>query len=80
VLKYIGDFSAPVDWSGRRADSWGISGQGETPQEQSDEEAHLTPPGKRSAWSGNQQTSLTQPKTKSPDHLSGLVLIENISI
>ncbi|WP_335431324.1 hypothetical protein [Bacillus sp. JJ1609] len=31
----------------RALDSCGISGQGETPQEQSDEEAHLTPRGKR---------------------------------
>jgi hypothetical protein len=49
----------PVDWSGRRVDSCGCSGQGETPQEQSDEEAHLTPRGKRSAWNGNQQTCFT---------------------
>ena len=32
-------------------------GAGETPQERSDEEAPRTARGKRSAWSGNQQTS-----------------------
>ncbi|KAB7708879.1 hypothetical protein F9802_01660 [Bacillus aerolatus] len=35
-------------------DSCGISGTGETPQEQSDEEAHRPPRGKRASWSGNQ--------------------------
>jgi hypothetical protein len=41
--------------------SCGSSGTGETPQEQSDEEAHRPPHGKRSAGSGNQQTCLTPP-------------------
>jgi len=36
--------------------SCGISWTGETPQEQSDEEAQRQPRGKRSAWNGNQQT------------------------
>ncbi|OIK14177.1 hypothetical protein BIV60_12450 [Bacillus sp. MUM 116] len=35
-------------------DSCGSSGTGETPQEQSDEEAHRPPRGKRASWSGNQ--------------------------
>ncbi|TDK62431.1 hypothetical protein E2K98_10320 [Bacillus salipaludis] len=39
-------------------------GVGETPQEQSDEEAPQTAHGKRSAWSGNQQPSLTVPIKK----------------
>jgi hypothetical protein len=50
-----------VDWSGRREDSCGSSGTGETPQERSDEEAHRPPHGKRSAWNGNQRPSLTKP-------------------
>jgi hypothetical protein len=33
----------PVDCSGRREDSIGMKRAGETPQEQSDEEAHRTP-------------------------------------
>jgi hypothetical protein len=40
--------------------SCGNSGTVETPQEQSDEEAHRPPHGKRSASSGNQHTCLTQ--------------------
>jgi hypothetical protein len=36
-------------------------GAGETPQAPSAEEAPRTARGKRSAWSGNQQPSLTQP-------------------
>ncbi|MCM3118375.1 hypothetical protein M3610_24500 [Neobacillus sp. MER 74] len=36
-------------------------GAGETPQEQSDEEAPRHACGKRSAWNGNQHTSLKQP-------------------
>ncbi|MGG1396738.1 hypothetical protein ABE288_02620 [Bacillus salipaludis] len=39
-------------------------GTGETPQERSDEEAPRTAHGKRSAWSGNQQPSLTEPYYK----------------
>jgi len=35
-------------------------GAGETPQAHSAEEAPRTARGKRSAWSGNQQTSLTE--------------------
>ena len=35
-----------VDWSGRHEDSCGSSVTGETPQEQSDEEAHRTAPRK----------------------------------
>jgi hypothetical protein len=38
---------APVDWSGRHSTPAGNSGQGETPQEHSSEEAHRTPRGKR---------------------------------
>ncbi|MEH7503652.1 hypothetical protein V7152_16830, partial [Neobacillus drentensis] len=37
---------------------------GETPQALSAEEAPRTARGKRSAWSGNQQTNLTQSKFK----------------
>ncbi len=36
-------------------------GAGETPQAQSAEEAPRNARGKRNAWSGNQQKSLTQP-------------------
>ncbi len=36
-------------------------GAGETPQGRSPEEAPRTARGKRSAWSGNQQASITQP-------------------
>ncbi len=36
-------------------------GAGETPQARSAEEAPRNARGMRSAWSGNQQTSLTQP-------------------
>ncbi|WP_335711996.1 hypothetical protein [Neobacillus drentensis] len=39
-------------------------GAGETPQALSAEEAPRTARGKRSAWSGNQQPSLTEPKEK----------------
>jgi hypothetical protein len=46
MLKNIVDYG-PVDWSGRHSTPAGYSGKGETPQEQSDEEAHLTPRGKR---------------------------------
>jgi hypothetical protein len=51
----------PVDCSGRRVDSCGRSWSGETPQEQSDEEAQRQPRGKRSAWNENQQSCLTEP-------------------
>jgi hypothetical protein len=47
---------APVDWSGRHSTPEGNSGQGETPQEQKrrggSPDAH---------YSGNQQSTLTQP-------------------
>jgi len=54
----------PVDCSGRRVDSCGRSWTGETPQEQSDEEAQRQPRGKRSAWNENQQLCLTEPLNK----------------
>ncbi len=42
-------------------------GAGETPQAQSAEEAPRNARGKQSAWSGNQQASLTQPSKKTTD-------------
>jgi hypothetical protein len=46
-------------------------GAGETPQALSAEEAPRNAPGKRSAWSANQQPSLTQPsEKKGPSHKS----------
>ncbi|OIK14704.1 hypothetical protein BIV60_11185 [Bacillus sp. MUM 116] len=48
-------------------DSCGSSGTGETPQEQSAEEAHRPPRGKRASWSGNQPLySLATSFTKVP--------------
>ncbi|MCM3693084.1 hypothetical protein [Neobacillus niacini] len=48
----------------------------ETPQERSCEEAHLRARGKHSAWSANQQPSLTQALKKEPNgaFASALVL------
>jgi hypothetical protein len=57
-------FLIPVDCSGRREDSCGLSWSGETPQERSDEEAQRQPRGKRRAWNENQQPCLTEPKSK----------------
>ncbi|PFP17580.1 hypothetical protein COJ96_26605 [Bacillus sp. AFS073361] len=51
-----------LEWKARRL--LREYGAGETPQEQSDEEAPRHARGKRSAWNGNQQTSLTQPFIK----------------
>ncbi len=44
-----------VDWSGRRADSCGSTGQGRPRRRFSAEEAPRTARGKRSAWSANLQ-------------------------
>ncbi|AGK53222.1 hypothetical protein B1NLA3E_07300 [Bacillus sp. 1NLA3E] len=64
LLKQNVDFLHNVDWSGRREDSCGSNGTGETPQALrfSAEDAHRPPRGKRSAWNGNQHASLTEPK------------------
>ncbi|MCM3690677.1 hypothetical protein [Neobacillus niacini] len=43
----------------------------ETPQERSCEEAHGRARGKHSAWSSNQQPSLTQPMAKRIQLLAG---------
>ncbi len=51
-----------LEWKARRL--LREYGAGETPQEHSDEEAPRHARGKRSAWNGNQQTSLTQPLFK----------------
>ncbi|MDM5317713.1 hypothetical protein QUF49_17015 [Fictibacillus sp. b24] len=40
-------------------DSYGTSGQVETPNGAKRQEAHRTPRGKRAAWSGNQPLSRT---------------------
>ncbi len=58
-----------VDWSGRHEDSRGRSEADETPQTRSVEEARRSPAGKRSAWNGNQQPSLTEPSKKETLHL-----------
>jgi hypothetical protein len=64
VLKLIVDLH-PVDWNGRHEDSCGSTGQGETPQAHSAEEAPWHARGKRSAWSGNQQAiSITVKRKK----------------
>ncbi|KIL80367.1 Ribose 5-phosphate isomerase B [Bacillus badius] len=54
-MDYCPNFVHPVDCNGRRADSCGISGTGETPQAFGAEEAHRPPRGKRSAWNENQR-------------------------
>jgi hypothetical protein len=53
--------SALVDLRGRHEDSCGRTGQGRPRRRVSGEEAPRTARGKRSAWSANQQTNLTQP-------------------
>ena len=60
MLKLNVDFLHTVDWSGMRETPAGVRGRGD-PQAQSAEEAPRNARGKRSAWSGNQQASLTQP-------------------
>jgi hypothetical protein len=46
-----------VDWSARWRDSYGTSGQVETPKGVKRQEAHRTPRGKRAAWSEGQLLS-----------------------
>ncbi len=58
------DFSNLVDWSGRHEDSCGSTGQGRLQRRKAPRRLPATARGKRSAWSGNQQPSLTQPKNK----------------
>ncbi|AYA74037.1 hypothetical protein DOE78_00270 [Bacillus sp. Y1] len=59
-------------------DSWGISGTGETPQEQSDEEAHRPPPGKQapgveiSLFSTNPNKKVTKGNEKHRSILNGV--------
>ena len=52
--------SHPVDWSGRREDSCGSTGQGRPRRRDSAEEAPRHARGKRSAWSANQQASFKE--------------------
>jgi hypothetical protein len=50
-----------VDWSGRCETPAGAAGQVRPHRRFSAEEAHRPPRGKRSAWNGNQHSSLTEP-------------------
>ncbi len=61
VLMFNVDFSNLVDWSGRHEDSCGSTGQGRLQRRKAPRRLPATARGKRSAWSGNQQPSLTQP-------------------
>ena len=59
MLKLIVDFGTLlIGVEGAKTPAGGRGG--ETPQERSDEEA-VSARGKRSAWNGNQQASLTEP-------------------
>jgi hypothetical protein len=62
VLKLNVNILHTVDWSGRHVDSCRMPMQGRPHRRLRAEEAPRIACGKRSAWSGNQQTSLTQPK------------------
>ncbi|WP_413307630.1 hypothetical protein AA0X95_08085 [Bacillus sp. 1P10SD] len=54
-----------IDWSGRREDSCGKSVSGGDPAGAQRRGGSPTARGKRSAWSGNKQSSLTAPTKKS---------------
>ncbi|AGK55468.1 hypothetical protein B1NLA3E_18620 [Bacillus sp. 1NLA3E] len=58
VLKLNVDFLHNVDWSGRRETPAGAAGQVRPRRRFSAEEAHRPPRGKRSAWNGNQHSSI----------------------
>jgi hypothetical protein len=60
VLKEIVDFGHSVDWSGRRRILLREYGPGETPQALAPRRLPGTHAESEAAWSGNQQTSLTQ--------------------
>jgi hypothetical protein len=64
VLKSIVYFEHSVDWSGRRRRLLREKGPGETPQALAPRRLPGSPAESEAAWSGNQQTSLTQPFTK----------------
>ena len=59
VLMFNIGFSNLVDWSGRCEDSCGSTGQGRLHRRKATRRLPATARGKRSAWSGNQQPSLS---------------------
>jgi hypothetical protein len=61
VLKLNVDFTHSVDWSGMRETLAGVRGRGDPTGAKRRGGSPETARGKRSAWSGDQQTCLTPP-------------------